>query len=162
MDLRIPLNPFGPHHARLRAPANAAAQTPIQSFLGALVASRHIRVSALIFATIAMSMGDLYMTLAYLRTSGMDEANPLARLVISYGCPWALSAWKALTLGLGMFILFSLRRTRGGELGAWCCFAMLLALTLHWSDYNRDVTDLTMGVTSLAASGDPAWVTISN
>lgn len=153
---------FVPHPHRLRAVGIDRELSPISGFRATLRASRHIRVVALIAAVIAMSMGDLYMTMAYLRTVGMDEANPLARLVISYGCPGALAAWKVLTLTLGMFILFRLRRTRGGELGAWCCFSMLLALTLHWADYNRDVTDLTPEVAALASSGDPAWITINN
>jgi hypothetical protein len=147
---------------RLRVGAPDRELSRAASFKASLVSSRHIRVGWLVAATIAMSLGDLYMTLAYLKSVGMDEVNPLARLVISYGCPGALAAWKVLTLGLGMFIIFRLRRTRGGELGAWCCFAMLLALTLHWTDYNHAVAGMTPEVTSLVSSGDPTWITINN
>ncbi len=157
-----PPSRFADQPERLREVAVARELSWFGAFRNTLRSTRHIRVLWLIAATIAMSMGDLYMTLAYLRSVGMDEVNPLARLVISYGCPGALAAWKVLTLGLGMFIIFRLRKTRGGELGAWCCFSMLVALTIHWTHYNHAVADMSPEVSTLVSSGDPSWITLNN
>jgi hypothetical protein len=117
--------------------------------LGALLArasgpvSRSRRVCILLTAIVLMSLADLDMTLAYARSVGLLEGNPLARLVMTYGSSWILALWKVASVALCIFILFSARRTRFAEIGAWICFMVMVWLTLRWVTYNEQVPFLT-------------------
>jgi hypothetical protein len=90
----------------------------------------------------------------------MLEGNPLARGIMGYNSPAALTVWKIVTVGLGLGILFFARRTLCGEIGAWVCCAILTWLTIHWMDYNDGISELTPYLSSLAAGGDIRWVQI--
>ena len=83
---------------------------------------RALRVWVLVATIVVLSLSDLYMTLAHLRSVGMGEANPLARIVISYNSPALLSAWKCSCVALAAMILilarFQSRKPRIGLAGA--------------------------------------------
>lgn len=121
---------------------------------------RPSRVTALVVAVIVMSFADLYMTLVHLRSFGMIEANPIARLVMEYDCPWVLALWKAATVVLGAGILLWHRRRRSAELGALFCWAILTALCLQWIRYSDQVSRNTALMHALR-KGEPAFVQMS-
>lgn len=122
---------------------------------------RPMRVVALLTGVVLLSLGDLSMTLTHVRSVGMFEGNPLARHVINLNSPPALAAWKLATLVLAVGILFRVRHTRAGELGAWVCVAVLTWLTLRWVDYSDEVSALDPAATANAARHDPRWVVMA-
>ena len=97
---------------------------------------RALRVWLLLLTIIVLSFADLYMTLAHLRSAGMGEANPLARLVISYQSPLILSLWKCACVALACLILVLARFRRSGEIACWVSCAVLTVLTIHWMQYS--------------------------
>lgn len=123
---------------------------------------RAIRVWLLVATIIVLSIADLYMTLAHLRSAGMGEANPLARVVISYQSPMLLSLWKCACVGLATLILILARFRRSGEVACWMCCVLLTALTIHWFNYAAEAATFTRQINDMSASPDrPAnWVTI--
>lgn len=122
---------------------------------------RPVRVLALLAAVVLLSLGDLSMTLTHVRSAGMYEGNPLARHVINLNSPSALAAWKLATLVLAVGILFRVRHTRAGELGAWACVAVLTWLTLRWVDYSDEVSSLDPAATTGSDGNDPRWVVMA-
>jgi hypothetical protein len=126
--------------------------------LGAACRRRPARVIILLVAVIALSLGDLYMTLFHLQSVGMVEANPLAREVIDLKSPPMLAAWKLATVAVTVSLLLLVRRTRSGEVGAWLCVAVLTWLTLRWIDYSEALAELPPDVAVEVARRDPNWV----
>lgn len=100
---------------------------------------REWRVTTLVGMIVLVSLADLYLTLTYLHNGGMAEGNPVARWVMSLGCPWLLAAWKA---GLVLFtcsVLFAFKKRGTTELAAWICCIAMGWLVFQWSIYVRDV-----------------------
>lgn len=149
--MRAPVLPIGPRPSPLGVLLARAAQ-PI---------SRSRRVSILLSGVVVMSLADLDMTLAYARSVGLLEGNPLARLVMTYGSSWMLALWKAASVGLCVFILFKARRTRHAEVAAWICFLVLVWLSVRWADYNDEVPLLTSYI-SEQQRGDGRWVSLED
>ena len=101
---------------------------------------RSRRVMALLGAVVLLSLGDLLVTLAYLKSVGLMEANPIAvYLIESTQSAWVLACFKGLTVGFCATVLFCLRRHREGEIGAWCAAAILGLTALQWHQYARYV-----------------------
>lgn len=123
--------------------------------------SRSRRVCILLAGIVLMSLADLDMTLAYTRSVGLIEGNPLARLVMSYGSSWMLALWKVASVSLCVFILFCARRTRYAEIGAWICFAVMVWLSVRWVSYNEQVPLLTSYIAD-QYSADHRWVTLGD
>jgi hypothetical protein len=122
---------------------------------------RAIRVWLLVATIIVLSVADLYMTLAHLRSAGMGEVNPLARVVISYQSPLILSLWKCACVGLAALILILARFRRSGEVACWTCCCLLTALTIHWFNYATEAASFTRQINEMSSSDRPAnWVTI--
>jgi hypothetical protein len=105
-----------------------------------------------------MGVTDLLCTLAYMRTSGMVEMNPLARWVATAGGTPGLVAFKLLTLVISGGILLALRERRVAENFAWVGAACMLALTAHWVHYNAHIPGMTPLLGELAATSPPEWV----
>jgi hypothetical protein len=124
-------------------------------------AARPARVAALLVAVIAMSLADLYMTLAHLLHFGMIEANPLARRIMETGTPAEIIIWKLTTVLVAVGILFAFRRRRAAEIGALVCFIALGWLTAHWLTYNESISALTAELHALAAVNDTGFVTMA-
>ncbi|QYU67600.1 DUF5658 family protein [Leptolyngbya sp. 15MV] len=122
---------------------------------------RTIRMWAMIVALVAMSVGDLYMTLLHLKSFGMVEANPLARLIMQYQSPALVVLWKAATVALAVFIFWTSRRHRAAEVGAILCCAVLTALTLQWIRYSEQVSTHTPTMHALAALNAPGFVSMA-
>jgi hypothetical protein len=124
---------------------------------GPWVYYRQARVVMLLIAVLAMSVADLIMTLTYATSVGMVELNPLARAMMSGG-QYELIAWKLATVLLGTGILFCIRRTCGGEFGAWFCCLVLAALTFHWINYNREAATLTREMHIISQAEDGGFI----
>jgi len=101
------------------------------------------RVTLLIMAIILMSVADLVITLTYMRSVGMFEANPIARFMVSLGSYGHLVRYKLFTMALSCGLLYLLRRHRNAELAAWLCAIVLLSLTAHWVRYNNQIVNYT-------------------
>jgi len=151
--LRMPANPSlvkpGAFCVRDRESASILASS-----------ARPSRVTFLLLSVMLMSIGDLYMTLTYLMSVGMMELNPIARGILHFDSPTLLGLWKVVTLSVGLSILYRLRATRKGELGAWICFMVLSALTAYWMVYVDALSELTPAVASLSPGHDPAWIVL--
>lgn len=138
--------------------ASSRAPEPLLSFVERM---RCRRIGWLMLAMTLMGIADLLCTLTYMRTSGMLEANPVARFVLSTGDAAQLIMFKALTILLTCGTLYLARRHRQAELSAWVCTTMMLVLTLHWINYNRSVSAFTNDMAVLAMSGgefEPMWI----
>ena len=134
----------------------APKQTP------GLAHGRPCRVVALIITIVLLSLADLYISLIYLHSGGMGEANPVARWIMGHGNASLLVVWKLLTVGLAAVILFSARRTRVGEFGAWMCMLMLTWLTIRWAHYADEVRNYTSEIHALTQYDEARWVTMTN
>ncbi len=119
---------------------------------------RKRRVCLLVVAMVLMGMTDLLCTLAYMRTSGMVEMNPLARWVATEGGVAGLVSFKLFTLFISGGILLALRTKRVAETCAWVGAACMLALTAHWVHYNAHIPGMTPLMGELAATSPPEWV----
>ena len=122
---------------------------------------RENRVVALTALIALLSLSDLVITMMFLRTIGMSEGNPIARLVMSYNSPAMLIAWKLATVALTSLI-FVVGRKRGvAEAGCWVCAGVLVWLTVHWGNYAHEVSDQTPVMHVLAAGECPGWVSMT-
>lgn len=100
---------------------------------------REWRITIILAMVALVSLADLYLTLTYLQNGGMAEGNPVARWVMSLGCPWMLAAWKVGLVGITCLILFLFRKRTSAEIAAWiCCFTMGW-LIFQWRSYIHDI-----------------------
>lgn len=125
---------------------------------GRWVQSRSKRVCVLVGIVVVLSLADLYLTLLYLRSVGMGEANPLVHLILTYCSVEALAAWKILTVVFASAILLRLRHVRSAEIGAWACAIGLCILTVHWYRYSGEVTQLTPVIHKMASMECSHWI----
>lgn len=136
-------------------------QAPASPRHDAIVERRARRVTLLVLATASLGLFDLAFTLTFMRSIGMYELNPLARLMIGIGGAGQLIRFKLLTIVLSSGLLYLIRRRWGAELCAWLSLAALVLLSLHWVRYTKTTEDL--GPTLLAETlmVDHRWVTLS-
>ncbi len=119
------------------------------------------RVLLLIVAIIMMSIGDLLLTLTYLRHLGMAESNPLARLVLDFRSPELLVIWKMATVLACTSILLWKSRSRSAEIGAWTGVCILGALMAHWVAYVKVAPPVPIVETASLFAGDDRWMTLA-
>lgn len=140
----------------------AVLSTPLTSYRRIPLSWRDARISCILLAILAMSLADLSMTLIHATSIGMQEENPIARLLMRYGGICSICIWKAGTVAIGVFILWRIRHHRCAEVGAWLCFAILAALCFHWASYNAQLSSLTSEVLSLEKSDHTSeWVVMN-
>ncbi len=71
------------------------------------------------------------------------EANPIAGYFIRLTQPVsALAAYKMLTVGICVGLLYRLRRHAAGEMAAWYAMALLALMSHQWHDYARQCESL--------------------
>ncbi|MDP1661155.1 MAG: DUF5658 family protein [Phycisphaerales bacterium] len=100
---------------------------------------REWRVVTLLAMVALVSVADLYLTLSYLQNGGMSEGNPIARWVMSLGCPWLLGVWKIGLVAFTCCILFAFKKRASAEIGTWLCCLTMAWLTFQWSSYANAV-----------------------
>ncbi len=89
---------------------------------------------------ILLSAADLALALGQLQTRGLYEANPIAALLIeATGSAMVLSAYKVLTVGICVGLLYRLRKRVEGEVAAWCAMVILVITALQWHAYSREL-----------------------
>ena len=121
-------------------------------------ATRVRRVGLLLAGIVVISAADLLQALAHLSGPGLLEANPVAALVIgSTGSALAISAYKTLTVGICVGLLYRLRRRAFTEVAAWFAIAILAVMSWQWYEYNQLVR--TLPPHSMVALGDP-WLNL--
>lgn len=123
---------------------------------------RPLRVTCLLVAIVVLSVGDLWMTLEHLRSVGMMEGNPIARLLIVHGTPLGLIGWKLASTGLAVFLLYVARRRAAGEVGAVVCCCILTWLTQRWVAYSDHVKHLTRDIPAIVEVGGDKWVSLTD
>ena len=104
---------------------------------------RSQRVVILLLATIAFGLGDLYSTITHMQHLGFVESNPFAAHLVAAKSVPGLILFKLGSLGIAAGLLYHTRVHISGELGAWVLLFVMLALTVHWANYN-DVMAATM------------------
>ena len=129
--------------------------------IAGVFADRSRRVIALTALIALLSLADLFMTLTFLRTVGMSEANPVARMVMSYGSPTYLVVWKLASIAVASTVFWLARRRRLAEAGCWVCVAVLVWLTVRWIHYSQEVETATPLIHVLASGECPTWVTMA-
>jgi hypothetical protein len=104
--------------------------------------SRPRRVVILLMAVVCLSLGDLILTLEYLRTVGLMEVNPIARYLLeATGSAWALAAYKLMTLGVCVGLLYRLRSRLVSEIAAWLGLVVLALTAMSWQAYAASLED---------------------
>lgn len=143
-------------------PAAASVSSIAPSYRNIPLSWRDARISCILLAILAMSLADLSMTLIHATSIGMQEENPIARLLMRYGGICSICIWKGGTVAIGTFILWRIRHHRCAEVGAWLCFAILAALCFHWASYNAQLSSYTSEVLSLEkADHSSEWVVMN-
>jgi hypothetical protein len=119
------------------------------------------RVVLLLLAVVSLSIADLILTIAHLRTTGMIEANPIAAYILhNSNSLWTLGLYKGATVAVSVLLLFRLRDRVQGEIAAWIAAAILALLCLHWHQYAAMLDDI--NPVKLAQAGEQAesWLII--
>jgi len=123
-----------------------------------LTPARAQRVITLVAASMLMSLGDLYMTMTYVTSVGMIEANPLARQLMTSHSPIVVIAWKLALTAMATTALLCARRRRLTEVAAWVVFAAMTWLTIHWYGFNTDAAEMTDDYHVLATMNSDQFV----
>lgn len=125
--------------------------------------ARARRIGLLIVAIVLMGAADLMCTLIYMYGIGMVEVNPIARRMVEINGATQLVMFKLLTMLLAGSALYLGRFHRRTEACGWGCTVLMLALTLHWVRYNRDVILHTNDIAVITMHEAPErWVTLPN
>lgn len=121
--------------------------------------ARSRRVVILLGGIVVLSVLDLVMTLAYLLTIGMQEANPIAAMVIeSTNSALSLTCFKLLTLLIAGWCIFRIRTHTSGEAAAWVCLAILVALSIQWHFYAAHYAEPESLTMVVAGTYDEYWL----
>lgn len=146
--LAVPIAPPSPR----QGVATALSRSPLSR--------RAVRVMTLTAVVAFLGVLDLVFTLTYLRTVGMPEGNPIARMVMSYNSPAMLIAWKCATILASSFIFYLARRRITAELACWFCAFVLVWLTARWVNFAYEVEHVTPFVHALSECESRTWVSM--
>ena len=134
---------------------------PLLVFHAALAAPnrRSRRVSLLLAVVVVLSVADLIITLGFMGTVGMLEANPIVVHVARWtGSIAAIALCKCLSVSIAVLLLHALRRHPQAELGAWVAVIVLIWLSVQWVRYAGTVAELDLAAMMRFNASDPAWV----
>lgn len=98
------------------------------------------RVMVLLFVVTALGLADLYATYTHASSVGMHEENPIGAYLITAGSWAGLTLYKLGTIGLAVGLLLKVRRQRSAECAAWFICLVMVALTMHWHEYNHEMS----------------------
>ncbi len=114
----------------------------------------------MIVGIVLLSLGDLLITITYLQSTGMLEANPIAGYIIRLtGSVSVLTAYKALTVAICVGLLYRLRRMVEGEVAAWCAVSILAFMSLQWYHYARQFDNSDLKLAHSAVWGEE-WLVL--
>lgn len=97
-------------------------------------ASRSFRILALLGAVATINLCDLALTHAQLARGNFAELNTLAAAALGHG-PEVMAAFKLLLLGLGVGLLYRLRRHWQTEAALWLLLICHVGLVGWWLAY---------------------------
>ena len=123
---------------------------------------RPTRVVALIITILFVSVADLILSLTFLTTVGMAEANPLARMVFASNSVGLVVAFKLGLSGVACLFLWLARKTPTGECGAWLGALLMVWLLVRWDVYIEESHVFTTVLNAPAPHHhhDSQWVAI--
>jgi hypothetical protein len=74
-----------------------------------------------------------------------------------------LILFKLFTVSLSCGVIYLCRRHRRAEQMSWVCALLMLALMLHWVNYNNTISTLTNEISVLATSrSSDTWVVLAD
>lgn len=135
-----------------------------REFAGAVgvVSRRPIRVFLLSVAIVMMSLADLQITMTFLRSGGMGEGNPLARLVMEHGSQTLLVVWKCASVAFACLIFCKYRTHRCAEIACWVSFIVLTWLLVRWINYSEEAWKLTPALHAMHEADVGQWVRMAD
>ena len=125
-----------------------------------VIPARPARVSLLIIAILLVSLADLALTLTFLTSVGMAEANPLARAVIGTGSVAAVVGFKLALSAVAVTLLWITRKTHTGEVGAWLGALIMGWLLIRWDAYITQSHVFTVALHGSTHAHDERWVAL--
>ena len=99
------------------------------------------RVVLLLAALIVLGLGDLYATVTHATSIGMRELNPVGAYLIAAHSVFGLVLYKLGTMGLTTGLLMKVRHHALAELSSWLLVCVMVGLTIHWSNYNHQLSE---------------------
>lgn len=120
--------------------SNLPATAPLILPLSDHDRARARRVTLLLAALIVLGMGDLALTITHAFSIGMDEVNPLGAYLIRSDSIAGLTLFKLGSIGITVGLLFKTRHRPFAEAACWLLAAIMVSLTLHWYQYNIDLS----------------------
>lgn len=125
------------------------------------VGYRSRRVVLLLLGILLLSIGDLVATITHLQTIGMEEVNPIARMIIEVTrSAWGLIIYKMATVLICLALLYRLRLHRSGEVAAWCGLVILAVLSIYWGHYTSHTSDPATAHQILQATKSDKWISL--
>ncbi len=99
-----------------------------------LTPEAHELVNRCLILVVALSVLDLIWTILASQANQMAEINPLGRVFIAD--PLTLAGFKLLMTGLGVTLLYALKRHRIPQTASWWACLILTLLTMRWLTFN--------------------------
>ena len=122
---------------------------------------RPARMTRLLALIVVLSLADLLLTLGHMSTTGMFEANPLvARLALLTESGLSIVNFKALTVLVGVSLLYRLRRHGQAEVAAWLVVLILIGLSIQWALYADQMSEIGPMVVGDAVTHGAHWVVL--
>ncbi len=123
---------------------------------------RSRRVVLLIVGIVLLSLGDLLITVTFLRSTGLSEANAIAAFLIrETGSVAALVAYKTLTVLVCVGLLYRLRKLVEGEVAAWCAMLILAVTAAQWYQYTSQLDGISeMQLVRSSGAARDGWLVI--
>jgi len=133
---------------------------PVEPRLNLVLGDRPRRVMMLLAAIVVLSLVDLLITIAHLRSVGMVEANPLAAYLIrTTGSWWALALYKSATVAVCVVLLHRARRHVQGEIASWLALVILVGVSVMWHCYMQESESPDVVRIAQVVHGDE-WLTL--
>lgn len=101
---------------------------------------RSRRVILLLATLLVLGLADLHLTIHHHATIGLEELNPIGAYLLNSEQIGSLVVFKLASLCVAVGVLLAVRKHAVGEVSTWLAFAIMVALTLHWHQYNTELT----------------------
>lgn len=122
-----------------------------------MAAKEHMR--GLLLAIGGLSLVDLAVTLTYMKTMGLYEANPIVRLLAASASPvFAIVLFKCATVAVAIALLHRLRRFTSARVMAAAMVAVLVWVSVQWVRYGAvtaEVPCMTASAETILGPGGP-------
>ena len=121
--------------------------------------TRSSRVTVLLTAIVLLSMLDLVLTVGHMTSNGMFESNPLVTALVEWsGTALAVIDFKALSVLVGVSLLYRTRRHVSSELAAWLMTIVLAVLAVRWAQYTGELSGMDRSTLFALAQSESGWI----